>query len=42
MQLDAPDEEARARDAARLLVVIEGMVLVKAIGLNDVVKRGMG
>jgi AcrR family transcriptional regulator len=42
MQLDAADEEARARDAARLLVVIEGMVLVKAIGLNDVVKRGMG
>jgi AcrR family transcriptional regulator len=41
MQLDAPDEEARARDAARLLVVIEGMVLVRAIGLNDVVERGM-
>jgi AcrR family transcriptional regulator len=41
MQLDAPDEEARARDAARLLVVIEGMVLVKAIGLGDVVERGM-
>jgi AcrR family transcriptional regulator len=42
MQLDAPDDEARARDAARLLVVIEGMVLVKAIGLSDVVERGMG
>jgi AcrR family transcriptional regulator len=39
MQLDAPDEEARARDAARLLVVIEGMVLVKAIGLRDVAER---
>jgi AcrR family transcriptional regulator len=41
MQLDAPDEETRARDAARLLVVIEGMVLVKAIGLNDVVERAL-
>jgi AcrR family transcriptional regulator len=39
MQLDAPDEETRARDAARLLVIIEGMMLVKAIGLNDVVER---
>lgn len=42
MQLDSPDEEARARDAARLLVVIEGMVLVKAIGLSDVVERSAG
>lgn len=42
MQLDAPDEKTRARDAARLLVVIEGMVLVKAIGLNDVVERSAG
>jgi AcrR family transcriptional regulator len=41
MQLDSPNAEARARDAARLLVVIEGMVLVKAIGLNEVVERGM-
>ncbi len=40
MQLDAPDEEARARDAAQLLVVIEGLVLVKAIGLGDVVRGG--
>jgi AcrR family transcriptional regulator len=39
MQLDAPDEAARARDAARLLVLIEGMVLVKAIGLSDMVER---
>jgi AcrR family transcriptional regulator len=39
MQLDSPDGETRARDAARLLVVIEGMVLVKAIGLSDVVER---
>jgi AcrR family transcriptional regulator len=39
MQLDSPDDETRARDAARLLVVIEGMVLVKAIGLSDAVER---
>ena len=38
MQLDAPDSQARARDAARLLVVIEGMVLVKAIGLGETVE----
>ncbi len=42
MQLDAPDEVARARDAARLLVIIEGMVLVKAIGLGAVVERVRG
>jgi AcrR family transcriptional regulator len=36
-QLDAPDETTRARDAARLLVIIEGMVLVKAIGLGETV-----
>lgn len=39
MQLEAPDDKARTRDAARLLVAIEGMVLVRAIGLNDVVER---
>lgn len=38
MQLDVPDEQARDRDAARLLVIIEGMVLVKAIGLGSVVE----
>jgi AcrR family transcriptional regulator len=39
MQLDAPDDATRARHAARLLVVIEGMVLVKAIGLDDALER---
>jgi AcrR family transcriptional regulator len=39
MQLDASDEDTRARDAARLLVIIEGMVLVKAIGLGSEVDR---
>lgn len=42
MQLDAPNEATRARDAARLLVVIEGMVLVKAIGFGGVVERVRG
>jgi AcrR family transcriptional regulator len=36
-QLAAPDPESRARDAARLLVTIEGMLLLKSIGLDDVV-----
>lgn len=42
MQLDAPNDQVRARDAARLLVIIEGMVLVKAIGLGDVVDQVSG
>jgi AcrR family transcriptional regulator len=36
-QLAAPDPKSRARDAARLLVTIEGMLLLKSIGLDDVV-----
>jgi AcrR family transcriptional regulator len=39
IQLAAADDEARARDTARLLVMVEGMVLVKAIGLGGVVER---
>ena len=35
-QLDSPTPEAVARDAARLLVTIEGMVLLKSVGLEDV------
>ena len=35
-QLDSTDENARARDAALLLVTIEGMVLLKSIGMDDV------
>ena len=35
-QIDAPDEAARTRDAARLLASIEGLVLLKALGLDDV------
>lgn len=40
-QLAAENEEARARDAAKLLVAIEGMVLVRAIGLGAVVQRAV-
>jgi AcrR family transcriptional regulator len=35
-QLDCPVEAERERQAAQLLVSIEGMVLLKAIGLDDV------
>jgi AcrR family transcriptional regulator len=41
-QLASPDSAARARDAARLLVTIEGMVLVKAIGMGETVERSLG
>lgn len=35
-QLDSPTPEARERDAARLLVTMEGMVLLKSVGLDDI------
>jgi AcrR family transcriptional regulator len=38
-QIDAPDDETRAREAARLLASIEGLVLLKALGLDDVCER---
>lgn len=41
-QLASPDSASRARDAARLLVTIEGMVLVKAIGMGATVERSLG
>jgi AcrR family transcriptional regulator len=41
-QLSSPDPASRARDAARLLVTIEGMVLVKAIGMGATVERSLG
>ena len=40
-QLSSPDPASRARDAARLLVTIEGMVLVKAIGMGEIVERSL-
>ena len=38
-QIEAPDAQVRERDAARLLLTIEGMLLLKSIGLDDVVDR---
>jgi AcrR family transcriptional regulator len=35
-QLDSPDAAARSRDAARLLVTVEGIVLLHSLGLADV------
>jgi AcrR family transcriptional regulator len=40
-QLASPDVTTRTRDAARLLVTIEGMVLVKAIGMGETVERSL-
>ncbi|MGL5838008.1 MAG: TetR/AcrR family transcriptional regulator [Sphingorhabdus sp.] len=40
-QLKASDAKTRAKDAAKLLVVIEGMVLVNAIGLVDAAKASI-
>ncbi len=40
-QLTSPDPQALARDAAKLLVAIEGMVVVKAIGLAPVARLSM-
>ena len=35
-QLDIPDEQECAREAARLLVFAEGLVLLKSLGLDDI------
>ena len=38
-QLDSPTAQAREADAARLLVMIEGMLLLKSVGLDDAIER---
>jgi AcrR family transcriptional regulator len=38
-QLSAPDDAARARDAARLLIRVEGAVMVKAIGMGEILAQ---
>ena len=38
-QLDSMTPEARERDAAQLLISIEGMLLLKSIGLDDVCQK---
>ncbi len=40
-QLDSTDQATRETEAARLLVSIEGMVLLKSIGLEDIGKRAL-
>jgi AcrR family transcriptional regulator len=40
-QLDSPTPEARARDAAKLMVMLEGMVLLRSIGMEDVCREAL-
>lgn len=40
-QIDAPDEASRSAQAARLLASIEGLVLLKALGLDDVIGKAI-
>jgi AcrR family transcriptional regulator len=40
-QLEVPDEGSRAIAAAKLLIAIEGAVLLKSIGLIDVVRQSL-
>jgi AcrR family transcriptional regulator len=40
-QLDSPTPKAREVDAAKLLVAIEGLVLLKSIGMEDVGRKAM-
>jgi AcrR family transcriptional regulator len=39
MQLASADAQTRKRDGAKLLIAIEGMVMVRAIGLGDLIER---
>jgi AcrR family transcriptional regulator len=38
-QLDSPTAPAHEIDAARLLISIEGMVVLKSVGLDDVIQK---
>jgi AcrR family transcriptional regulator len=38
-QLDSADDAAREVEAARLLVAIEGTLLLKSVGLDDIARR---
>ncbi len=40
-QLDAPTPEARRRDASRLLLLVDGMVFLKSVGLEDIGREGL-
>jgi AcrR family transcriptional regulator len=41
-QLESADDAARAGEAARLFAMIEGLVLLKSLGLDDVVAAAIG
>ena len=40
-QLDSSSPEQREIDAARLLVTVEGMVLIKSIGMADICRKAL-
>ena len=40
-QLDSPTPEVRVHDAAKLLVTIEGMILLRSVGLDDVCRAAL-
>lgn len=40
-QLDSPTPEARERDAARLLTLVEGAVLLSGVGMEDVARGAL-
>ena len=40
-QIDSPDEALRSNEAVRLLMAIEGAVLLNSLGLGDDVRRAM-
>jgi AcrR family transcriptional regulator len=41
-QLSSTDDQSHERDAAKLLVMIEGIVFLNSIGLTDVVQTAIG
>lgn len=42
VQIDAPTPEARAADAARLMVSIEGALVLRSLGLQDITADAFG
>jgi AcrR family transcriptional regulator len=41
-QLEPSNDQSSEKDAARLLLMTEGMVFLNSIGLNDVIERAIG
>lgn len=42
LQIDGPTPEARAADAARLMISIEGALVLRSLGLQDVTDQAFG